>query len=179
MAVLLVGIDTAINEDTLTRDYERSQSSKYDDCQSVAELIESILAGNQSQPSISVSVQENAVRAHGTFTLTSVIATDAVSINGVTFTCVASGAGANQFNVGLTDTATAVNLAAAINASVSALVAGYVTAVSATTVVTVTSAFYGLSGNQTLIASADGTIVASGARLTAGAVDADAVTYDF
>lgn len=130
-------------------------------------------------PQILVETQGGAVAASGTFTLTSVIATDAVSINGVTFTAVASGAGANQFNVGVSDTLTAVNLAAAINASVSALVAGYVTASSALTVVTVSSTNYGIMGNQTLIASADATIVASGARLSGGAADAAALTLNF
>ncbi len=135
-------------------------------------------------PQIAISIQENEVQASGTFILDTVIATDAVSINGVTFTCVASGATGNQFNIGASDVLTAASLAAAINASVTALVAGYVTATSAaglttTGVVTVTSAFYGLSGNQTAIASADVTIVASGAYLTGGAVDATRQTITF
>ncbi len=91
----------------------------------------------------------------------------------------ASGATGNQFNVGLSDTATAVNLAAAINGSVTALVSGYVTASSALGVVTVTSAFYGLSGNQALIESLDGTIVANGTNLVGGAEDATAQTLNF
>lgn len=130
-------------------------------------------------PSIAISVQENEVRASGTFTLATVIATDACSINGVTFTAVASGATGDQFNVGASDTETAVNLAAAINASATALVSGYVTAAAAAEVVTVTSVFYGLSGNQTNIATADSTITVSGARLTAGAADATAQTITF
>lgn len=185
MGNLLVEITTGINDETLTRDYERSTSSKYEDVQAISDLMQSILAGDQDTPSVSVSVQGNAVRASGTFELDTVIATDAISINAVTFTAVASGATGNQFNVGADDDATAVNLAAAINASVTALVAGYVTAEAFPAegmdpaYVVVTSAFYGLAGNQTLIASADSTIVASGARLTAGAVDDDAKTYDF
>ena len=51
-----------------------------------------------------------------TITLTSVVATDAVTVGETTFTCVASGATGDQFNVGIDDTATAVNLAAKINA---------------------------------------------------------------
>lgn len=151
----------------------------------VLNYVESVQSGNQLAysasvpPQIRIENQGSMVAASGTFTLTSVIATDAVSINGVTFTAVASGAGANQFNVGATDADTAVNLAAAINASVSALVSGYVTASAALTVVTVTSAFYGLAGNQTLIASADATIVASGARLAGGAADAAALSLNF
>ncbi len=143
-----------------------------------------LAAGANLPPSINIVNQGDEVQASGTFILDTVIATDAVSINGVTFTAVASSPAANQFEVGADDVETAANLAAAINASVSALVAGYVTATSAaglttTGVVTVTSAFYGLAGNQTLIASADSTIVASGARLTGGAVDASALTLNF
>lgn len=184
MATLIVNLATGINTDTLVRDFERSTSAKYPAVQSIANLVQSILSGNQYTPVIDVSVKESAVRASGIFTLTSVIATDAISINGVTFTCVASGATGNQFNVGADDAATAANLAAAINASVTALVAGYVTAavtssIATPAVVTVYSTFYGIAGNQTLIASADSTIVASGARLASGAADAAAKQYSF
>jgi phage tail sheath gpL-like len=179
MANLKVKIECGMNAETMVREFERSSSSKYDDVQAIAELLESILGGNQSQPSVMVSVEENEDRATGTFTLDTVIATDAVSINGVTFTAVASGATGNQFNVGADDEETAENLAAAINASVTALVAGYVTAEAAGAVVTITSAFPGLAGNQTTIASADATIVASGERLEDGAVDPAAKTYTF
>jgi len=114
--------------------------------------------------SMIVEVQDSKVKASGTLTLASVIATNTAIINGVTFTAVAAGATGNQFNVGGTDTITAANLAAAINASVTALVAGYVTATSAAAVVTVSSAFYGLAGNQTTIAGGGATVTASGAR---------------
>lgn len=162
-------------------------TGKHEALRKVLNFVESVGSGNQLAysrsgaipPSVLIENQASAVQASGTFTLTAVIATDAVSINGVTFTAVASGAGANQFNVGVSDTATAVNLAAAINASVSGLVAGYVTASAALTVVTVSSTSYGIMGNQTLIASADATIVASGARLTGGLADAAALTLNF
>ena len=49
-------------------------------------------------------------------TLASVVATNTVTIDGVVFTAIASGATGTQFNVGGNDTATAVNLAASINA---------------------------------------------------------------
>ncbi len=190
MGVLKLEVSVGKSDDTLERDYERSVSSKYADVQACVDLIQSVLSGNQkgpeagSPPQVDVSVEGNAVRASQTLTMTSVIATDAISINNVSFTAVASGAGANQFNVGVTDAATAANLAASINASVTALVAGYVTAAVTSTasspaVVTVYSTNYGIFGNQTLIASADGTIVAGGARLVSGAVDASAKSYTF
>lgn len=184
MATLKVSISTSKSADTMTQQYLRPVSSKYADCQAIADLVQGVISGREkgvtgSPPSVVAYVEQEATRASGTFTLTSVVATDASSINGVTFTAVASGATGNQFNVGANDTETAVNLAASINASVTALVAGYVTATSATTVVTVYSTDYGIQGNQTLIASADATIVASGARLTGGAVDSNAKTYTF
>ena len=130
-------------------------------------------------PSVVIATQGGAVAASGTLTCTSVVATNSFSINGVTFTAVASGATGNQFNVGGSDTITAANIASAINASVTALVAGYVAASSALGVVTVTSAFFGTAGNMTLLASASGTMVASGARLTGGAADSAALTLNF
>ena len=130
-------------------------------------------------PSFAISIHGLATPASGTFTLTSAVATNTVVINGVTFTGVASGATGNQFNIGGTDTITAANIAAAINASVTALVSGYVTATSATNVVTVSSVFRSISGNQVTISSGAAPIVASGARLTGGAVDPTALTLNF
>lgn len=187
MAQLNLAITTGKSKETLRQEFERSVSSKYATVQSMAQFLESINSGGQvgGPPTVDASIEEYAVRASGTFTMTSVVATDAVVINGVTFTCVASGAGANEFNVGLTDAATAANLAASINASVSALVAGYVTAavtssVASPAVVTVYSTNYGIYGNQVTFVSNDATIVASGSgRLASGAVDSGAKSYTF
>lgn len=178
MSVLKLSITTSRPKSYLDSNFETA-TGKQSVVQRLLNYITSIVGGNESVPSIAISVQENEVQASGTFTLDTVIATDAVSVNVVAFTAVASGATGNQFNVGVDDTATAVNLAAAINASVTALVSGYVSAASVAAVVTVTSSFYGIAGNQTLIASADSTIVASGARLTGGAADATAQTLSF
>jgi phage tail sheath gpL-like len=151
----------------------------------IKQYIERVYTGGElaedssTPPSINVRIEGEETQASGTFTLDTVIATDAVSINGVSFTAVASGATGNQFNVGADDTETAENLAAAINASATALVSGYVTASSAAEVVTVTSVFYGLAGNAITIESADATITASGARLEGGAEDAGALTLSF
>lgn len=51
-----------------------------------------------------------------TINLAGVVANDVVKVLGITYTCVAAGAVAQQFNVGGTDAITATNLAAAINA---------------------------------------------------------------
>lgn len=185
MSVLNLKLTTGRPNSYLTQNFETAGGARQI-AQRIENYLTSLYTGSEgaqvspaSPPSIAISVQGNEVAASGTFTLTSVIATDACSVNSVTFTCVANGATANQFNVGLDDTATAVNLAAAINASVTALVTGVVRATASTNVVTITSAFYGLAGNQTAIATADSTIVVSGARLTGGAVDATAQTLTF
>ncbi len=111
----------------------------------------------------------NGVAASGTLTLSSVVATNACTVGGVTFTAVASGATGNQFNVGANDTATAVNLAAAINASVSAGVLSVVTATSAAAVVTVSAAVTGPIGNNVPLVGGTN-ITASGAKLTGGLI---------
>lgn len=122
------------------------------------------------------------VKATGTFTFSAAAsANDTVLINGVTFTAVASGATGNQWNIGTTATQTATNLAAAINASVTALVQNYVTATSAAGVVTVTASDPGEMGNCMTIAK--GTDVGavdtvSGARLTGGS-DGTKVSWQY
>lgn len=184
MSVLKLKITTGRPDTYLTSQFETVGGAKAI-AQRIAQYVERVLSGNEkaasssAPPSINIEVQGNQVQASGTYTFASVIATNTILINGVTFTCVASGATGNQFNVGGTDTLTAVAAAAAINASATALIANYVTASSALGVVTITSAFYGLAGNQTTISSPNGTITASGARLTAGAVDATSQTLNF
>lgn len=128
----------------------------------------SALTGGNQMANLTFNVAM--VKATGTFTFVSVIATDVLSINGVDFTCVASGATGNQFNVGGTDTLTAVAAAAAINASASALVSGQagVVATSALGVVTLTAKQPGTAGNTITISTPDTTITPSGARLTGG-----------
>lgn len=112
-----------------------------------------------------VAIGVNAAKATGTVTLSSHVATNTVTINGTAFTCVASGATGNQYNVGADDTETAANLAAAINASSD--LTDLVTASSALGVVTVTAASAGKLGNCITIAiSANGSV--SAARLASG-----------
>lgn len=131
-----------------------------------------IAADSDDPPSLVIIIQDNEVRASGTFTLTSVVATNTVSVNGVTFTAIASGATGNQFNVGVSDILTAGNLASTIRNSVSPLIHDYVSVSNnGTNVVTIQAEEPGPSGNTMTISSGQGTIVASGARLTGGAPD--------
>lgn len=115
-----------------------------------------------------LNVRTGVAKASGTLTFVSVIATDVLTINGVDFTCVASGATGNQFNVGGDDTASAAAAVTAINASATDLVSGTCVASSAAGVVTITAKYPGTTGNAITIASGDATITASGARLENG-----------
>ena len=124
-----------------------------------------------------VEVGVNAARASATLTGTSVIATDAIAVNGATFTCVASGATGDQFNLGADDGETMANLAAAINASATVGVNTIVEASAAANVVTVTAKKPGYVGNAVSISSADATIVASGSKLSGGTDGAETKTH--
>lgn len=189
MSVLKLAITSARPDSYLESNFETA-GGKNAIAQRIVNYVQSLTTGSElaesasAPPSIAISVQGNEVQASGTLIFDTVIATDAFVINGVTFTCVASSATGNQFNVGADDVESAENAAAAINASVTALISGYVTATGAagattTGVVTITSAFYGLSGNQVTLVSNDATITASGARLTGGLADATAQTLSF
>lgn len=184
MGVLNLAITTKRPTADLTAKFE-TVGGKNTILQRIINYLESISGGCElaqdatHPPSVAISVQGNAVQALATLTCVSVIATDTVVINGVTFTARNSAPAANEFVRATSNTTTATNLAAAINASVTALVAGYVTATSALGVVTVTSAFYGLAGNQTTLTTTGGTITASTAALISGAVDATAQTLNF
>lgn len=131
----------------------------------LADLFQSFSLGAWTSNTVLVN---NAVAATGTITLSSMVATDTVTIAGTVFTCVASGATGNQFNVGGNDTATAVNLAAAINATATQKVLKSVSASAASGVVTLTCLVPGQIGNCIQMAiSAHGSVSGSG-FLTSG-----------
>ncbi len=114
-----------------------------------------------------VKVQVGSVQASGTATASTAVATNTVVVNGYTFTAVASGATAAQFNLGADDTAAMASLAAQINASTDAKILNIVTATSAAAVCTITAVDAGLTGNAITL-TASGAITASAARLASG-----------
>ncbi len=182
MSLLNLEIETNLTVPTLTRDYQKSVSAKYPVVQALSQLLQSILSGNQpgTPPSVTVTAYASDNFATGSFGLVSVVATNTLTINSVTFTATNSGSpSTNEFTVGLSDSATAVNLAAAINASPTALVLGCVEALASGPVVNLTASVPGLPGNQTAIASGQSTIHASAARLTGGDQDTDEKVYTF
>lgn len=112
------------------------------------------------------------IKASGTATLTSAIATDAVTINGLLYTAVAGApADSTEFSIDTGDTEAAASLANAINTDTRiGTDADGVVATSAAGVVTIEAVEPGALGNAITIVSADATIVMSGATL-AGGVD--------
>lgn len=123
---------------------------------------------------------DNPVAASGTLTLSSVVATDAITIGAVTFTGSDTASTVVQFDTSLgTDALIAANLASTINSHPT--ISQIVTASADAAVVTVTCKVKGVVGNAINISSADGTITASGANLTGGTggVTETAVSYDF
>lgn len=112
-----------------------------------------------------ITVIQGGVYASATATLNTVIATNTLVIGGVTLTCVNSGATSVQFNKGATDTLTAVNLAAAINALTT--MNKRVGATSSGAVVTIYSLIPGTIGNLITTTAGGGTITVA-STLTGG-----------
>jgi hypothetical protein len=116
--------------------------------------------------------------------LASVIVTDAVTVNGVPFTCVAGAPGIDQFRLGTAgptqDALTAINLAAAINGSNSAgilnTVYAEVDSVNAKKV-NLFAITPGVAGDALTLATLDLTITVSGATFANGA-DADSLVLN-
>lgn len=138
------------------------------------------LAGGLSRGTVKVSVSSaSAAKASGTLTLVSAQAGDTVLLNGQTLTAVTGTPTANQFKVGVSDTADAASLANAIASTNNlSLVSGLLTATSALGVVTVSALRDGKLGNAVTMSATGGNITASGARLTGGTgYDAADVAY--
>lgn len=105
----------------------------------------------------------------GVITLTNVISTDIVTINGLAYTGVASGATEGQFNIGGDDIITATNLASSINADTRTgvtVVAQDLTSESTGNVVIVRATVLGTTGNSIDLVSSDSTMVVDAATLT-------------
>lgn len=155
----------------------KQATKPHEEAKSVANFMHALNGGDR-KGSLVVQVNSgDAVAATGTITFTaSNTANDTVLINGVTMTCVASGATNNQWNVGAgTATQQAAAFVSAVNASTTSLISGQVTASNVAGVVTLTSNFTGIAGNA--VTTAKGTdagpvMTVSGARLTAGAAPA-------
>lgn len=111
------------------------------------------------------------VKASGTLTGDTVIATDAVNVAGKVYTIQAAAVTTyGQVQIGIDDTATMLALKNAINAYEMSIERGgaQVVATVASAVVTITAVAEGTAGNSIVLTSADATITASGAGVLAG-----------
>lgn len=109
------------------------------------------------------------VFATATAQCTSVIATNTLVANGLTYTAVSGTPSADtEFEAAGTDAATAISLARAINADSRVGTLGDVSATSTGDTVTLTSNKEGYDGNATTLAETGGTITLSGATFTGG-----------
>ncbi len=135
----------------------------------VQNLFNALVSGSMNGR-VAVIRSGTGVRASGTLTGTTVIATNTVAVAGVTLTAHASIQDATRFVVGASDAATMANLVTTILANTT--LNKIVTASSALTVTTVTCLEAGVLGNQITLTSGQASIVASGSgKLAAGAGD--------
>jgi len=113
----------------------------------ICNLLEAGMVGARTVST--VKVQDTAVKATATVTLSSFAAGTVILINGVPFTAVSGTAtsGNDEFDISGSDSADATALAAAINASTTAGVKNTVSASAASAVVTLTAIGAGASGN--------------------------------
>ncbi len=124
----------------------------------IADLVRGVWNSN-------TTVIQGGVYATGTATFVSVVATNTLVIGGVTITAVNSAPTSVQFLVGASNTATAANAVATINALTT--LNKVVQASSALGVVTIVSLIPGTIGNLITLSSAGGTITV-GSALTGG-----------
>jgi hypothetical protein len=119
----------------------------------------------------STSITIQSCKASGTITLSTVVADNTVTVNGNTYTFkVAASANAwEKVSLGVSDTAAAANLAAAINHREGQRTSGArVSATAASGVVTVKAALDGTGGNAVAMTKVGAPISLSGATLSGG-----------
>lgn len=126
--------------------------------------------GGYLNASVSEIPSGTAVQASGTATLNSVVATNTLVVGNQTLTAHASTQDGTHFVVGVSDTATAANLATCINANTT--LSKIVVATSAANVVTIISLQPGVLANQLPLADGgSGNFAVSGSTLAGGVGD--------
>lgn len=152
MGLLTINLDVASsNQDIL----DGLKLGKLDSRFALGRLA-AFIEGLNKAKGVKATVMVGGTQAISTVTFTGApTAAQTMTVNGVTFTARASGAVANEFNIGPTVTETAASLRDAINASTSAGIAGLVRATSAAGVVTI-YAVVPRAGTQGLAATSIG-----------------------
>jgi phage tail sheath gpL-like len=174
MSSLTINIATNKQNDVLAAEIVNSGKDASSVVNSLQDFLKACAGGSYNYKMDLTSSATSPVAASGTFTLTSAIATDAITIGKTTLTASSTPANENEWEIdGASDTLDAASLAAAINAH--SVLSTIVLASSATNVVTVTAHVRGILGNYINISSADATIVASATYLASGAGGASGV----
>lgn len=148
----------------LTNTLVTNQGDAWAYCRDIGSYFERCAVGSNS---VNITIQTG-VAASGTATFSTVVATNTVTIGGVTFTGSDTPSGAVQFLTGTTDPLSAANLAAIVNANTTAN--KIVKATAAGAIVTFTSVVPGTSGNFITLAKVGAPIAVSGAVLAGGTV---------
>lgn len=150
MAKMIIEIENEQDSTQMQAVYSKDTTCRQEVINELQSLLQNMSAGGQNA-AMNVKLGAVAASLAGTFT-GAPTAAETITINGVAFTARASGAVANEYNIGGTVTLTAAALAAAINASVTAGVVDVVFASSLAGVVTVTSKQAGKAGNAIVVA---------------------------
>jgi hypothetical protein len=150
MAKMIIEVELDQDATQMAALWSKDVSAPKVEANAVAQMFEAIASGNLNGV---FNVKTGAVPASlvGTFT-GDPTAAETVTINGVAFTARASGAVANEYNIGANVTAHALALANAINASVTAGVADVIYAVPLAGAVTLYSKQAGKVGNAIVVA---------------------------
>jgi hypothetical protein len=174
-STLSINITSDLSQEQLNSALAAADLGKYEQLQAIMNYLRSAESGAGAA---TLALQYGpTVKASGTLTLDTVIATDAVNVAGQTLTAVASSPTASQFEVGADDEETAANLAAAINSNVTT--SASVVATANGVVVTIVALTAGVAGNSIVLTSADSTIVASGSGTLAGGLAGISKTLAF
>lgn len=177
MGSLVINVSSDETQAYLNQIYKLSSTKPKDEAIALKKLFRDLGCG-RIRATVDVGTSANqSVKASGTFTLVSAIATDAITIGTVTLTA-SSTPGANEWEIdGADDDADAAALSAAINAH--SVLSKLVTASVTDNIVTVTCNVAGSIGNQIPISSADATITASGTHLENGAGGLEQATTQY
>lgn len=154
----------------LTNTLVSNQGDAWEYCRDIGSYFERCAVGSIS---VNITVQTGGVSASGTATFSTVVATNTVTIGGVTFTGSDTPSGTVQFLTGVTDALSASSLATIVNANTTAN--KLVRATSAGAVVTFTSVVPGPVGNFVTLAKVGAPISVSGAVLAGGTVASQVV----
>ncbi len=168
MSVTIITITSSTTTNATINDIVRPDaSSPKQTTERLCNLLHGFGAGDIKPASFDVSVSGSAATAYLNATGLPTAAQTFV-LNGVTFTARASGAGADEFNIGATAQATIANIVAAVNASVTAGVTGVITAAQNDRYAVFTAVTVGTAGNSLTLVESLSNVTRSGATFTGG-----------